>query len=334
MTNRPLSVVTLSPSERGGGAEMIAWALFNACRQHGHHMKMVVGDHRTNDPDVTALADEPLRSRWARWWLRIAMTSGAERARNFGQPLRWLRRRLGHEDMDFPASRRLLEESPQAVDLVHAHNLHGLGGGFFDLRALPVLGRQAPLMLTLHDSWLFTGHCAHSFDCDRWRTGCGKCPDIGIPEAIRRDASAANWRRKQKIFQRCSLFVVTPSRWLMDRVEKSLMAPAIKEGRVIPNGVDLEVFQPGDPASARKELGLEPEDTIVLCLGNALKSNIWKDFAGGFQAVRAAARRLGKRIVLFAVGESGPQIRETDIDLISIGPLTHASEVAAAMQAA
>ena len=36
------------------------------------------------------------------------------------------------------------------------------------------------------DAWLLSGHCAHSFDCERWRTGCGECPDLGIEPAIRR----------------------------------------------------------------------------------------------------------------------------------------------------
>ena len=38
----------------------------------------------------------------------------------------------------------------------------------------------------MHDAWLVSGHCAHSLDCDRWRTGCGRCPDLTLPQPILR----------------------------------------------------------------------------------------------------------------------------------------------------
>ena len=212
MADRPLSILTVSPSETGGGAEMVARALFDACRRRGHRMTMAVGRRRTDDPDVFAFDHDRYRSAWARLWLRAA-ASGMPRLANIGQPRRWLERRLGREDMDFPGTAQLLDRVGRPVDLLHAHNLHGLGGGFFDLRALPGLTRRVPVALTLHDAWLLTGHCAHSFDCDRWRAGCGSCPDITIPEAIRRDASAENWLRKKEIFRDCRLHVATPSRW-------------------------------------------------------------------------------------------------------------------------
>ena len=38
--------------------------------------------------------------------------------------------------------------------------------------------------------------------------------------------------------------VVTPSAWLMRRVERSMLAEAAVESHVIPNGVDLSLFRP------------------------------------------------------------------------------------------
>ena len=108
--------------------------------------------------------------------------------------------------------------------VIHCHNLHS---GYFDLRALPWLSRVAPVVLTLHDAWLLSGHCAHSFGCDRWKNGCGACPDLSIPPAIAKDGTAANWKRKRRIFERSQLYVVTPSQWMMDRAQQSILAPAI-----------------------------------------------------------------------------------------------------------
>ncbi len=71
------------------------------------------------------------------------------------------------------------------AQIVQCHNLHG---GYFDLRALQWLSARVPTLLTLHDMWTLTGHCAHALGCDRWRTGCGRCPDLKLDPAIRADA--------------------------------------------------------------------------------------------------------------------------------------------------
>jgi hypothetical protein len=81
--------------------------------------------------------------------------------------------------------RRVRADPP---DVIHAHNLRG---GYFDLRALPELSRVAPLVLTMHDMWLITSHVAHSFECERWRTGCGECP-ISAPTSHSR-ATEYKW---------------------------------------------------------------------------------------------------------------------------------------------
>ncbi len=62
--------------------------------------------------------------------------------------------------------------------------------------------------------WLLTGHCAHPFDCERWRTGCGECPYLDTYVAIRADRSAENARIKREALRGGRLRLATPSRWL------------------------------------------------------------------------------------------------------------------------
>ena len=72
----------------------------------------------------------------------------------------------GREDFRFPASHRVLDLPPKRPDVLHLHNLHG---GYFDLRVFPELSQGQPTVVTMHDEWLYTGHCAYTLDSERWQ---------------------------------------------------------------------------------------------------------------------------------------------------------------------
>lgn len=298
---RPLYILQVSTSDLGGGAERVAWLLFQGFARRGHHSLLAVGRKRSQHPDVLPLDQHPDGS-WGRlcWSLAEQMEallrgkrSGARLAsawRKVGQPVKVLGALLGFEDFEFPGFRRLWRELASGPvgkpDVVHAHNLHG---GYFDLRDLVWLSREVPVFVTLHDAWLLSGHCAHSFECQRWQTGCGRCPDLSIYPAVWRDATALNWRRKREIYRRSRLRVITPCQWLMDKVRRSMLAEAVVEARVIPHGVDLEVFHPAERRLVRRELGLPEDAAVLLFAANSIRRNRWKDW----QTLRRAIELLG-----------------------------------------
>jgi glycosyltransferase involved in cell wall biosynthesis len=318
--DRPLRILQVSFSDLGGGAERIAWELARLYRAGGHESWLAVGYPKSGDPAVFDIPNEASRGRWARATVRVgdALLPLAHRVRGadllrkllvnaVGQPGRWLARQRGHEDFDAPGTWRLLDLTPSRPDVVHAHNLHDR---YFDLRALPWLSRQVPLVLTLHDAWMLSGHCAHSFDCERWRVGCGACPDLSIYPAVRRDATAFNWRRKQAIYAASRLRVATPSAWLMRRVEQSMLTSAVVEARVIPNGVDRSIFRPADRRSVRASLGLPLDAAIVLFAANGIRANPWKDYRTLRAAIAAVASQPDRAQMLFlALGEDAPPER-------------------------
>jgi glycosyltransferase involved in cell wall biosynthesis len=315
-----MHIVQVSTADRAGGAESVAWQLFQAYRNGGHDCTLLVGCKRSQDPDVIELTHDHLRSRWSQRCLAAAERLGSalgplRGVRRLqaaiklvaGQPRRWWDHRQGHEDFDFPGTWRIPVLLKTRPHVLHCHNLHGGGlsdGGYFDLAALPSLSRMFPLMLTLHDAWLLSGHCAHSFECERWKTGCGSCPDLTIYPPANRDATAYNWQRKQRIFARSRLYVATPSRWLMDKVEASMLKPACVEQRVIPNGVDLTVFTGADRREARSRLGLPQDAHILLFAANGVKQNMWKDYHTMRAALARIADMMKERPVLFiALGD-------------------------------
>jgi glycosyltransferase involved in cell wall biosynthesis len=217
-------------------------------------------------------------------------------------------RRRGLEDFDFPGSSDCIARLDGRPDVVHGHNLQG---DYFDLRALVAISARVPTMLTLHDMWLLTGHCAYSLGCERWKNGCGDCPDLHLDPPIQRDATKENCRRKQDVVARSTLHVVTPSRWLADQVTSSLLAPSIETLRVIPNGVDTTIFRPGRRHEARTALGLSPDAFIVL-LTTGSHGSMWKDDRMLKDAVRRLSERpLGRPIEFLAVGRESAVVAGT-----------------------
>jgi glycosyltransferase involved in cell wall biosynthesis len=315
MSDAPLNILQVSTADILGGAERVAWNLFQAYRELGHESCLAVGRKYTDDSAVLHIANDQTGGPWPRFWWGVHHSAQPRYGRS------WLARRLcraarrlaepgsvlddwrGIEDFRHPGTAQLLDLPPRRPDVVHCHNLHGK---YFDLRELPRLSRQMPVFMTLHDAWLLAGHCAHSFDCDRWRAGCGDCPDLTIYPPIRRDSAAFNWQRKRTIFADSRLYIATPSRWLMSKVERSMLAPAVVEARVIPNGIDLTIFKPADKWRVREALGLPPDASVLLFSGYGVRKNIWKDYETLHAAVHQVAGRRTDRDVLFIVlGETG-----------------------------
>ncbi len=266
---------------------MVAKGLLQAYRGHGCSVAHAVGRKLSGDPNVILLPDDRRAAyRWSgytRAQRLLRRMADRHPNRGWGFVSRSLRalthprvmrdRSRGIEDFNFPGTYSLFDLVDAKPEIVHCHNLHG---GFFDLRALRWISARVPTVLTLHDMWLLTGHCAHSIGCDRWKTGCGQCPDLSLYPSIRRDATAKNSRRKRDIYSDSRLHVATPSEWLAERVNQSMLLPAIKSARVIPNGVDLSVFRPADRQLARARLGI-PADTKVVLMTVGARASMWKD---------------------------------------------------------
>jgi len=304
-----LHILQINTADKHGGAAELVQNLFETYRLRGHSSWLAVGHKNTEDPNILFLPHDQYRNQWARFWISAAECFPVSHPFRYqlpwlGQIKRILKIQQGHEDFDFPATQRILNLTSKPPDIVHCHNLHG---GYFDLRFLSELSRQVPVILSLHDAWLLSGHCAHSFDCDRWKIGCGACPDLESYPAVRRDATHFNWRRKKEIYKKSRLYVTTACHWLMQKVEESMLAPAVLESRVIPYGVDLSIFHPVDKRIAREKLKISQECKLLLFVGHGVRKNIWKDYETINTAVRQVGRRfIGERIVFIALGEEAP----------------------------
>lgn len=313
--------------------------LHNGLRRRGHDVRLAVGrKSHTEDPDVHEISRITNHLNPIQKILQFA--SGLARQTHYRRceklleaasfPFSFLARQLGWEIFDHPGSRALLNDLEFEPELIHCHNLHG---DYFDLRVLPDWTRWYPVLLDVRDMWLVTGHCAHSFGCLRFLSGCGRCPDLTIPPAIKRDGTAFNLKRKKTIYSRSRLYVSAPSRWMLSQLEGSVLRPALS--RVIPNGIDLSVFRPGDQTEARRRLSLSSTALVVLFSCRQPRSNPFKDYG----AMEAATRRLGgllpgRELVFLILGEAEETRTEDNITYRYVPFTTSPEKVAATIQAA
>ena len=188
------------------------------------------------------------------------------------------------------------------ADIVHLHNLHG---GYFNPFSLALIAQTRPVVWTLHDMQALTGHCAHSFACQRWQTGCGRCPYLNVYPALERDTSDRLWADKRMIYAHSPVQLVVPSQWLAAKIPASILAG--QDLAVIPNGVDTQVFKRHDKAAVRRRHGL-PADAVLVggaAFGGAL-TNGWK---GGIFALKTldalAARFPSARMVSIGASATG-----------------------------
>lgn len=163
-------------------------------------------------------------------------------------------------------------------DIIHAHALHGYYLNLSELFGY-INSRNIPCVWTFHDCFAFTGNCGYYFDCERWKEGCGQCPNIQTyPKSQWFDRTDWMWQRKKELFtQGERKIIVTPSDWLTGEARKSFFGKY--ECITIRNGIDAEkTFYPRNRELCRKKYGYSNEEKLILGI------------AVGYQDVRKGAK--------------------------------------------
>lgn len=129
-------------------------------------------------------------------------------------------------------------------DIIHLHNLHNYTFCISKLFRY-IKRKKIRVIWTLHDCWAMTGRCSHFMmeDCQKWKDGCGCCPQIHMYPKAYVDLTGLMWRLKKKWLTSVeNMTIVTPSQWLAGVVKESYLQKY--PVKVINNGIDLSVFKP------------------------------------------------------------------------------------------
>ncbi len=178
-------------------------------------------------------------------------------------------------------------------DVAHLHLIHNY---FFDISHLPIITRTKPIVWTLHDLWPLQGHCVHPLDCDRWKNGCGNCPDITRSFEIKQDTSALNWEYKKQVFSSCEMDLIVASRWMYDQIKESSFFPKC-EIHLINFGLDLSIFKPLENRDfIRKKFGIPKENVVI-----AFRASKWiyKGFNHIYKCLQSLSTTTPLTLIIF-----------------------------------
>jgi glycosyltransferase involved in cell wall biosynthesis len=288
-----VKVLHINQSDVSGGAAIASYRLHQGLLEQGIDSKMLVGTVKT---DSDRIAVVPRKPRIENQLNRITRYVGLNYINLFSS-------------FDIPNHKFY-----QDADILNLHNLHT---GYFNYLAIPKLTKTKPAVFTLHDMWSFTGHCAYSYDCDRWKTGCGKCPYPKTYPEIKLDNSRLEWKLKNWVYSKSNLAIVTLSNWLTEQAKASMLNRFPIHH--IPNGIDTNAYQPLDQELCKNVLGIPKNKRVLLFGAESLKDQR----KGGdllLKALQQLPQSLKSETILLTFGNGSESITsELGMQTINLG---------------
>lgn len=200
-------------------------------------------------------------------------------------------------------------------DVVHIHCINGYMVNVYKLLNYLKKNRIATV-LTLHAEFMYTAGCGHALDCEKWKSGCGNCPQRkngGRPASRVFDRSANEWQLMKKSFEGFDNLVVTSvSEWLNNRAKESPFFKG-KELKVVLNGIDTEnTFIPSEFENSKEELSLKDEKIVLHVTAN------FKDPLKGGRYVMEIAKRLENYNIKFIIVGPNSKIENLPDNVIAL----------------
>ena len=187
-------------------------------------------------------------------------------------------------------------------DVVHLHSVN-----CFTVNIYKLLGylkkKRIATVVTNHAEFFYTGNCPHAYECERWTSGCGSCPNLfEASESKLFDRTHTAWKKMKEAFNGFEkIQVVSVSPWVYSRSCRSPILKGVQQS-VILNGVNTGVFNPQYDNHLREDLGI-PEDKKVVLHVTSNFSDLDTDRKGGAYLLELAKRFEGENVEFVVVGK-------------------------------
>ncbi len=263
-----MKVLTVSKYDNEGGAAIAAYRLHKALLEAGVQSSMLVQKKLTDDYTVTGSVSkkQKLLSVINYYIDQIPVYFYKNKSENLFSPS-W-----------FSSGVILKQINDINPDIVH---LHWVCKGMLTTEDISKI--KAPVVLTMHDSWAFTGGCHIPGECTKYSSGCGGCPSLGSTSA--HDLSAKAFKRKQKLYSlKERITIVAVSKWLRDCAKNSALYKK-KDIYCMPNAIDTKEFSPVEKVLAKSILNLDSNKKLILFGALSATSDLNKGFKELFEAL-------------------------------------------------
>jgi glycosyltransferase involved in cell wall biosynthesis len=251
---RAMNILQFSTAADTGGAGVAMARLHRALIDQGHRSRIVARLRKAPQADVLTVSE--------------AVGAGHSLAHRLFNNIRMQVDAWFVRPQLYDSTQRILRSDLfEQADVIQLHNLHSW---YFNYELLPQIAARKPVVWTLHDMWAFTGHCAYSYGCERWQAGCYHCPllrgsgrRLVEPRPTLIDRTAQQWHKKRDLYGISRLHIVTPSMWLADQVQRSILSGALSI-ECIPYGLDLDLYHPVEQGVARQRWGIPADVRVIL----------------------------------------------------------------------
>lgn len=206
-------------------------------------------------------------------------------------------------------------------DVVHLQCINGYFVNIY--RLINWLKRHnVKTVLTLHAEFMYTANCGHSYDCEKWKTGCGNCPNLKREtKSLFFDNTSKSFKKMQKAFDGFNenLIVTSVSPWLMERAKQSPIL-SDKNHTVVMNGLDTNIFYIYDSTKLKKEYNITDEKVIFHATPYFTDDPDY--IKGGYYIKKLAEKLKNENIKVVVAGEYKSSINVPD-NIVLLGKVAN-----------
>lgn len=286
-----MNILYVNTNFHEGGAAKIARQLYYGMKERGHNVYFLAGYPSKEDEECI-----------------IMNTSAFWKLYNIGTGIL-----QNNQVISRRRARKIILDTvrEKKIDIVHFHNVFE---NYIGIKDIAYISSKCKVVWTLHDMWAVTGHCAHSYYCEGWKTGCTHCKENRFYPAFYFNDVRYKYKLKSRNFAGKNVTYVVPSRWMEQICRNSYLKN--ETIYVIENGINTEIYRPLDKKKLREKYEI-PEEKTVLFFTAAVVQNWAKGISYLIKALEKIKDK--EKYVLFVAGNGEMKELMQDFEMHSMG---------------
>ena len=322
-----MKILILTSSNPYIAAGVVAHNLFTGLKKDGHYVKMIVKVHgQYKEKDIVSIEK---RSDF----LIKKIKNKIRKILKIKKKLPLTEDKYGIEDYDltkqFYKTSKILKHIDFKPDVI----LYLFPSGFLNLENLYEINKatDATIFWYLMDPAALTGGCHYFWECNKYLTGCGKCP--GMYSDDENDQSSINFKFKQKFINKTDINIITGTQTDSNQAKKSLLFRNIPVHKIL-LPVDHNIFKPAEKQNLRNELKL-PNDKVIFFIGSSQLFDIRKGMTYLMKALKLIKQTNEEPNIFLLIAGNGFEFIENDLPFYYkyLGNLANNHQLASAFQA-